>query len=118
MLTEPCEILVHTHTQGRTVNPGRLFQKLPLTLPLRRLPLTLPLRRQLRAVELAKAPPFLTLLLDAVTVSSNIQTSVCLNVVAENVCRLAVSAVQDGCAVGEAAGAAAWRLCCGRGAAM
>jgi hypothetical protein len=111
------------------VNPGRLFQKLPLTLPLRRLPLTLPLRRLpltlplrrqliLRAVELAKAPPFLTLLLDAVTVSSNIQTSVCLNVVAENVCRLAVSAVQDGCAVGEAAGAAAWRLCCGRGAAM
>ena len=113
------------------MNPGRLLQKLPLTLPLRRLPLTLPLRRlpltlplrrQLRAVELAKAPPFLTLLLDAVTVvSSNIQTSVCLNVVAENVCRLAVSAVsavQDGCAVGEAAGAAAWRLCCGRGAAM
>ena len=46
-----------------TQDVGHFVTKLPrdlLATHLSRLPLTLPLRRQLRAVELAKAPPFLT----------------------------------------------------------
>ncbi len=82
------------------------------------------IKRQLRAVELAKHPhPYTT---EAVVTSKHI----CLFERRSNICRLeccgrkilqmqlAVSAASDACAVGEAAGAAAWRHCGGRGASV